>query len=117
MEGGRDVFEGQTCPRNGVGHAKMFFETLVHGTCYLKLRVENKGGKQGLVGLDDPYPLGEMDSEKQSSYPGKIIDLAMERDIITPDQADGMWDEHVVRWLFGSDEVAKKAFYKRVRSQ
>ena len=40
----------------------------------------------------------------------------MERNIITPDQADNMWDEHVVRWLFGSDEAAKKEFYDRVKA-
>ncbi|GAK92961.1 2-amino-3-carboxymuconate-6-semialdehyde decarboxylase [Nonlabens ulvanivorans] len=66
------------------------------------------------MGLDDPYPLGEMDSEKQSSYPGKILDLAMDRDIITQDDYDGMWDEHVVRWLFGDNDAAKKEFYDRV---
>ena len=34
------------------------------------------------MGLDDPYPLGEMESAKQSSYPGKILDLAKDRKII-----------------------------------
>ena len=32
--------------------------------------IKNQGTKQVLMGLDDPYPLGEMESEKQSSYPG-----------------------------------------------
>lgn len=116
FDGRPDLFEGKTHPRKSVGHPNIFFDTLVHDTGSLKLLVENQGAKQVLVGLDDPYPLGEMDSEKQSSYPGKIIDLAMERNIITPDQADNMWDEHVVRWLFGSDEAAKKEFYDRVKA-
>jgi aminocarboxymuconate-semialdehyde decarboxylase len=115
FDGRPDLFEGKTHPRKSVGHPNIFFDTLVHDTGSLKLLVENQGAKQVLVGLDDPYPLGEMDSEKQSSYPGKIIDLAMERNILTSEQADNMWDEHVVRWLFGDDQVAKDAFYKRVR--
>jgi aminocarboxymuconate-semialdehyde decarboxylase len=40
----------------------------------------------------------------------------MERGIITSDQADHMWDENVVQWLFGNDQAAKKTFYERVRS-
>jgi aminocarboxymuconate-semialdehyde decarboxylase len=39
----------------------------------------------------------------------------MERNIVTQEECDGMWDEHVVRWLFGNDEKAKVDFYKRVR--
>jgi len=114
FDGRPDLFEGKTHPRKSVGHPNIFFDTLVHDTGSLELLVKNQGAKQVLVGLDDPYPLGEMDSEKQSSYPGKILDLAMERDIINQDEYDAMWDEHVVRWLFGSDEVAKKSFYERI---
>ena len=69
-----------------------------------------------LIGLDDPYPLGEMESEPQSSYPGKILDLAMEREIINREQYDAMWCDNVIRWLFGNDETAKKAFVDRVVS-
>jgi aminocarboxymuconate-semialdehyde decarboxylase len=116
FDGRPDLFEGKTHPRKSVGHPNIFFDTLVHDTGSLHLLVENQGAKQVLVGLDDPYPLGEMDSEKQSSYPGKIIDLAMERGIITSEEADDMWDENVVQWLFGNDQEAKKTFYERVRS-
>ena len=48
-----------------------------------KLLVENQGASQVVMGLDDPYPLGEMESDQQSSYPGKILDLAIDRNIIT----------------------------------
>lgn len=60
------------------------------------------------MGLDDPYPLGEMESEKQSSYPGKILDLAMEQNIINQDDYDAIWNDNSVRWLCGDDENAKK---------
>ena len=67
-----------------------------------------------MVGLDDPYPLGEMESEMQSSYPGKILDLAQERNIITAADADAMWENNVIQWLCGDDEAAKKKLVERI---
>ena len=68
------------------------------------------------MGLDDPYPLGEMESEKQSSYPGKILDLAIEQDIITESQRDAIWEDNVVQWLCGDDEAAKQKLINRILS-
>ena len=45
----------------------------------LELMLKRQGSSQIIMGLDDPYPLGEMESEAQSSYPGKILDLANEQ--------------------------------------
>ena len=39
--------------------------------------VDRQGTDQILMGLDDPYPLGEMESDEQSSYPGKLLDLTL----------------------------------------
>ena len=68
------------------------------------------------MGLDDPYPLGEMESEQQSSYPGKILDLAIERDIITEDERDAIWEENVIQWLCGDDQESKEKLIKRILS-
>ena len=116
FDGRPDLFEGKHHPRQAVRHENIFFDTLVHDTGSLKLLIENQGPAQVLIGLDDPYPLGEMESEPQSSYPGKILDLAMEREIINREQYDAMWCDNVIRWLFGNDETAKKAFVDRVVS-
>jgi aminocarboxymuconate-semialdehyde decarboxylase len=62
-----------------------------------------KGTDQIIVGLDDPYPLGEMESEAQSSYPGKLLDLAVDEKIITATQHKEMWCDNVVKWLCGND--------------
>ena len=78
--------------------------------------VKNQGVKQVLVGLDDPYPLGEMESVVQSSYPGKILDLAKDRNIITSEDADHMWEDNVIQWLCGDDEKAKKKLVDRILS-
>jgi len=87
---------------------------LVHDTGSLQLLVENQGYKQVLMGLDDPYPLGEMESESQSSYPGKILDLALERTIITQPEYDAIWEDNVIQWLCGDDVAAKEKLVKRI---
>ena len=114
FDGRPDLFEGKEHPRKSVGHKNIFFDTLVHDTGSLKLLIENQGPKQVLVGLDDPYPLGEMESAPQSSYPGKILDLAKERKILTEAQCDAMWQDNVIQWLCGDDQQAKEALVKRI---
>lgn len=117
FDGRPDLFEGKTHPRKSVGHKNIFFDTLVHDTGSLKLLVENQKTAQIIAGLDDPYPLGEMESEPQSSYPGKLLDLAVDQKIITPQQCDDIWGENVIRWLCGEDETAKSTLRKRITGQ
>ena len=66
------------------------------------------------MGLDDPYPLGEMESDSQSSYPGKILDLALERKIINATEYDQIWNDNVVQWLYGDNQKKKEAFKNRI---
>jgi aminocarboxymuconate-semialdehyde decarboxylase len=66
------------------------------------------------MGLDDPYPLGEMESDAQSSYPGKLLDLAKERDIISENQYHEIWEDNTLRWLFGDDEDSKKVLVNKI---
>ena len=99
FDGRPDLFEGKVHPRKAVGHPNIFFDTLVHDTDSLELMVRRQGTDQIIMGLDDPYPLGEMESEPQSSYPGKILDLALERNIITKKQYDEIWERNVLKWL------------------
>ncbi|GAL81492.1 2-amino-3-carboxymuconate-6-semialdehyde decarboxylase [Algibacter lectus] len=114
FDGRPDLFEGKHHPRKAVGHKNIFFDTLVHDTGGLELLIRNHGSKQVIMGLDDPYPLGEMESDKQSSYPGKILDLAVERDIITTTEYDDIWENNVVQWLCGDDETAKEKLIARI---
>jgi len=117
FDGRPDLFEGKFHPRKAVGHPNIFFDTLVHDTGSLKLLVKNQGSSQVILGLDDPYPLGEMESKPQSSYPGKILDLAIDENIINQEQCDAMWSTNIVRWLFGDDNDGKQAFLDRIRNQ
>ena len=116
FDGRPDLFEGKHHPRKAVGHKNIFFDTLVHDTGGLELLIRNHGSKQVIMGLDDPYPLGEMESDKQSSYPGKILDLAMERKIINEKEYDDIWEHNVIQWLCGDDETAKEKMINRILS-
>ena len=116
FDGRPDLFEGMQHPRKAVGHKNIFFDTLVHDTSGLELIIKNHGAKQLLMGLDDPYPLGEMESDVQSSYPGKILDLAIEQKIISEKEKDEMWEDNVIQWLFGENEAEKQKMINRILS-
>ncbi|WP_044101468.1 amidohydrolase family protein [Neolewinella persica] len=112
FDGRPDLFEGKVRPRKAVGHPNIYFDTLVHDTISLELMVRRqKGTDQILLGLDDPYPLGEMESERQSSYPGKLLDLAVEEGVISTQQREEIWCDNVIRWLCGD---AQEKFMKRI---
>src|SRR5690625_979901 len=109
-----DLFADMVHPRNSVAHKNIYFDTLVNDTGSLTLLVQNQTSHQIVAGLDDPYPLGEMESEPQSSYPGKILDLAVEREIITEQEKDDIWEKNVLNWLFGEDEDKKTALRNKI---
>ena len=114
FDGRPDLFEDKQHPRQAVGHRNIFFDTLVHDTGGLELLIKNQGSHQVIMGLDDPYPLGEMESEKQSSYPGKILDLAIDQNIITTTERDAIWNDNVIQWLCGDDALAKNRLIQRI---
>jgi aminocarboxymuconate-semialdehyde decarboxylase len=116
FDGRPDLFEGKVHPRKSVGHKNIFFDTLVHDTRSLKMLLENQKSSQILAGLDDPYPLGEMESEPQSSYPGKILDLALEQKIITETEKEEIWSDNVLQWLFGDDQKKKNELVNKIIS-
>lgn len=113
-DGRPDLFEGQLHPRKSVRHPNIFFDTLVHDTGTLALLIKNQGTHQVILGLDDPYPLGEMEFAPQCSYPGKILDLAVAEKLITTDDKTAMSSDNIIRWLYGDDKQKKAAFVKRV---
>lgn len=114
FDGRPDLFEGKIHPRKSVGHKNIFFDTLVHDTGSLELLIKNQGSKQVLMGLDDPYPLGEMESAAQSSYPGKILDLAQKQGLLNEQECDAIWEDNVFQWLFGDDQKAKTQLIDKI---
>lgn len=116
FDGRPDLFEGKAHPRRAVGHQNIFFDTLLHDTGSFELLIKNQGVGQILVGLDDPYPLGEMNNEAQSSYPGKILDLAVAEKLIREEDVAKMWHNNVLKWLYGQDKSLLVDFQNRVKN-
>jgi len=114
FDGRPDLFEGKIHPRKSVGHKNIFFDTLVHDTGSLELLIKNQGSKQVLMGLDDPYPLGEMESAAQSSYPGKILDLAQNQGLLNAQECDAIWEDNVLQWLYGDDDQGKSELVGKI---
>ena len=113
FDGRPDLFEGKKRPTKALGHPNIYFDTLVHDTFSLELMIKRqKGTNQIMLGLDDPYPLGEMENELQSSSPGKLLDLALQEHIISKKQYTEIWSDNVIRWLNG---VKAQGFLDRIK--
>ena len=98
FEGRPDLFESTEHPKTSLGHPNLFFDTLVHDPYTLQLLKQRVGVPQIISGLDDPYPLGEMESIP-NSYPGKVIEDAVELKILTKQNSDDIWSKNVLKWL------------------
>lgn len=98
FDGRPDLFTEARDPRASLGHPNLFFDTLVHDSYTLQLLKIRVGSNQIVAGLDDPYPLGEMEGVA-NSYPGRVIDFAVEVDILKQAEADMIWYDNVLRWL------------------
>jgi len=97
-DGRPDLFNDAKDPRDTLGHPHVFFDTLVHDAYTLQLLKIRVGSNQIVAGLDDPYPLGEMEGVARS-YPGRVIDFAVESNILSRQEADAIWCENVLNWL------------------
>jgi aminocarboxymuconate-semialdehyde decarboxylase len=95
-----DLFEGARSPADALHCKNVFFDTIVHDVLSFELLVKRAGISQIVAGLDDPYPLGEMETVP-GSYPGKILDEAVHSGIITESDKGNIWDGNVQQWLFG----------------
>jgi aminocarboxymuconate-semialdehyde decarboxylase len=100
FDGRPDLFEGALDPRASLQHPNIYFDTLVHDVETFRLLANRSGASQLVAGLDDPYPLGEMDSVP-GSYPGKVIDEALRDEIINQQEFQEIWKDNVERWIGG----------------
>ncbi len=99
-----DLFKGTTAPKENLKNSNVFFDTLVHDAYSLRLLVDRQGISQVVAGLDDPYPLGEMESVP-GCYPGKVIDDGVAMGFITQKEKEKIWYDHVINWLYGNNPV------------
>jgi len=100
LEGRPDLFPGAHHPNEVLGHKNIYFDTLVHDPYTLQLMINRHGSDQILCGIDDPYPLGEMETV-EGWYPGRLLDDSIEKNIITPQQQSEIWHDNVLRWIEG----------------
>lgn len=98
FEGRPDLFKGKIDPRAAVGHPNLFFDTLVHDVYTFQLLKQRCGTAQIIAGIDDPYPLGEMEGVGDS-YPGKVLDEAVDLGMISDEELGDIWFANVLRWL------------------
>jgi aminocarboxymuconate-semialdehyde decarboxylase len=97
-KGRPDLFEGAESPDKYLGHKNIYFDTLVHDVLSFEMLVRRQGVSQVVAGIDDPYPLGEMESVP-GSYPGKVIDEAKAAGVIDEGGYMKVWYENAMRWL------------------
>ena len=98
FDGRPDLFKELQDPRKTLGHKNIFFDTLVHDTHTLDLLKKRVGPSQIIMGLDDPYPLGELDGVG-TSYPGRVVDYALEIGVLNKNEVCNIWHKNVLDWL------------------
>ncbi len=98
FNGRPDLFEDLQNPADALGAPNIFFDTLVHDVLSLELLIKRFGVNQIVAGLDNPYPLGEMDGVAES-YPGKVIEDALNEGIIDEGGRSSIWNKNVKKWL------------------
>jgi aminocarboxymuconate-semialdehyde decarboxylase len=103
FEGRPDLFNGTVHPNHLSGASNVFFDTLVHDPLSFRLLKDRAGVAQLVAGIDDPYPLGEMETVP-GCYPGKVIDEALAAGYITENDRAAIWGSNVTRWLGGNGE-------------
>lgn len=109
-----DLFQGMDDPARAVGHPNIFFDTLLHDVDALELTVKKQGAGQVVVGLDDPYPLGEIFDVPAGSYPGKLLDDALAAGVIDRAGWEAIWSDNTIRWLTGDDARRRQALLARM---
>jgi aminocarboxymuconate-semialdehyde decarboxylase len=93
-----DLFEDAVSPESNIQKGNVFFDSIVHDVYSFRLLVDRQSSNQIIAGIDSPYPLGEMESTKDS-YPGKVIDEAVKMGFITDTQRTEIWRDNVLDWL------------------
>jgi aminocarboxymuconate-semialdehyde decarboxylase len=95
-----DLFQGTQHPATALGAGNVYFDTLVHDVPAFRLLLERQGVRQLVAGLDDPYPLGEMENVP-GCYPGRVIAEAREQGLITAGEEELLWCDNTLAWLAG----------------
>lgn len=93
-----DLFPDAVPPEENIQKLNVFFDSIVHDVYSFRLLIDRQTAEQVIAGIDDPYPLGEMETTKDS-YPGKVIDEALAMGFINEVEHKKIWRENVLDWL------------------
>lgn len=93
-----DLFEGTVAPEKTFEPKNVFYDSIVHDVESFHLLNKRTGSSQILLGLDNPYPLGEVEGVLDS-YPGKILDEAVAAGYISKEEQSKMWKENILNWI------------------
>ena len=110
-KGRPDLFVDANDPEEALTSQSLYFDSVMHDVYALEMTIRRQGVEFLIAGLDDPYPLGEVDTVIDS-YPGKIIDDAVRLKIITEQNQKDIWSTNVMNWLVGKDQEKFKARIK-----
>jgi aminocarboxymuconate-semialdehyde decarboxylase len=100
FKGRPDLFVGASEPLSHLGAKNVFFDSLVHDIWSLDLMLKRQAHTQIVCGLDDPYPLGEMETVA-GCYPGIVLDDAVKNNILTESQHQDIWHGNALHWIYG----------------
>jgi len=98
IEGRPDLFPNAHHPKHTLQQPNVYFDTLVHDIYTLELMKKRNGVSQIIWGVDDPYPLGEMDTV-EGCYPGVLLDQAVDNDILSHQECNSIMGKNVTNWL------------------
>jgi aminocarboxymuconate-semialdehyde decarboxylase len=99
-QGRPDLFVGASDPSEHLGAKNIYFDSLVHDVWSLDLMLRRQSHTQIVCGLDDPYPLGEMETVP-GCYPGKLLDDAEATGVLTTAQKNDIWHANALSWIYG----------------
>ncbi len=105
FHGRPDLFQDAVPPESNIFRSNVFFDSIVHDVYSFRLLLDRQTAEQVIAGIDDPYPLGEMETTKDS-YPGKVIDEALAMGFINEIEHSKIWRENVLDWLVKPEEQA-----------
>lgn len=98
IEGRPDLFVDATSQEKQSNSANLFFDTLVHDVGTLIMMKDKVGVSQLIFGVDDPYPLGEMDTVP-GWYPGRLLDDALAKGVLNQSERNQICADNVLAWL------------------
>ncbi|QOL27335.1 amidohydrolase family protein [Thalassotalea sp. LPB0316] len=93
-----DLFPDAHNPNMTMQASNVYFDSLVHDPLTLEMMIKRVGSSQILWGVDDPYPLGEMETV-QGCYPGVLLDEIAKQGVISDQQKQQMMSGNILAWL------------------